>query len=492
MRSVDSVLSSIMRNLKMADAAKRLPPGGRPSRGIAHAKHGRAGLRTAANLGLRVELALVYMGILLVSSMAMAIELPPITCDVVVVGGGSAGVPAAVQSGRAGAETVLLEAAHQVGGNTTTGGVNFPGLFHAWGKQVIAGAGWDIVTNSVAIDGSKLPDFTKPTGKRHYLHQVLINIPLYVALSEEALVNAGVTIKYHTAPMEIVRDQGGWIITTAAVGETRKIHCKQIVDCTGNGAVAGILGLERLQEEERQPCTFVYRIQPNADLSKIDSKMLQERYDEALKSGAVHENDTRWGIMPFLKGGGNTANYVEGADNSTSDLRIATNIRGRQAMLRMLRFFKSVPGLEKVKLLSMSPEVGIRETYRVRGEYLITQDDYVSGTVFPDSVCYAFYPIDLHDKKTGVHPAHLKEGVVATVPLRALIPMGSRNLLVAGRCLSSDRMANSALRVQATCMATGQAAGAAAALAAKKGVTPGDVPIEELKALLRANGAIVP
>jgi len=435
---------------------------------------------------------LLYTGILMIASMAVAVELPPITCDVVVVGGGSAGVPAAVQSGTAGAKTVLLETAHQVGGNTTTGGVNFPGLFHAWGKQIISGAGWDIVTNSVALDGGKLPDFTKPTGRRHYLHQVLINIPLYVALSEEALVNAGVTIKYHTAPTSIVSAKGGWIVTTVAVGETRKIHCKQIVDCTGNGAVAGILGLERMQGEERQPGSFVYRIQPNANLSKIDSKMLQQRYKEALKSGAVHRNDTRWGIMSFLKGGGNTANYVEGADNSTSDLRTETNIRGRQSMLRMLRFFKSVPGLENVKLLSMSAEVGIRETYRVLGEYVITKDDYISGRKWKDSVCNAFYPIDLHDKKSGVHPAHLKEGIVATVPLRALIPMGSRNLLVAGRCLSSDRMANSALRVQATCMATGQAAGAAAALAAKNGVTPGEVPIEELKALLRDSGAIVP
>ena len=441
---------------------------------------------------MRLKPALVCITAVLIVSITFAIELPPITCDVVVVGGGSAGVPAAVQSGKAGARTVLLEAAHQVGGNTTTGGVNFPGLFHAWGKQIIAGVGWDIVTNCVAIDGGRLPDFTKPTGRRHYLHQVLVNIPLYVALSEEALLDAGVIIKYHTAPMEIAKAPNGWAVTTVAVGETRKIHCKQIVDCSGNGAVAGVLGLKRLQGEERQPGTFVYRIKPNVDLAKIDREMLSERWQAALKAGAVYKNDTRWGLMAFLKGGGNTANYVEGADNSTSDLRIETNIRGRQSMLRMIRFFKSVPGLEKVKLVSMSPEVGVRETYRVQGEYLITKDDYISGTVFPDSLCYAFYPIDLHDKNSGVHPAHLKEGIVPTVPLRALIPKGSKNLLVAGRCLSSDRLANSALRVQATCMATGQAAGAAAALAAKKGTTPGKVPIEEIKTLLKENGAIVP
>ncbi|HRT28569.1 MAG TPA: FAD-dependent oxidoreductase [Kiritimatiellia bacterium] len=429
---------------------------------------------------------------LIVGSLAQAIELPPVTCDVAVVGGGSAGICAALQSARAGAKTVLVEAAHQVGGNTTTGGVNFPGLFHAWGRQVIAGAGWDVVTNAVALDGGKLPDFTKPTGRRHYEHQISINIPLFVVLAEDALVRAGVTLHYHAAPVRIEAVPEGWRVRTAATGDTRTITCKQLVDCTGNGTAAALAGFERLQEQERQPGTFVYHIRPNADLSKFDAKELQAHFDAAVKDGQLHRSDCRWGLLQYLKSGGNTANYVEGADNSTADARTQTNLRGRAAALRMFRFLKGIPGLEKVRLESMSPEVGVRETYRVRGEHLITHEDYTSGKRWEDSVCYAFYPIDLHDKTSGVRPAHLEEGVVATVPLRALIPKGSRNLLVAGRCISSDRLANSALRVQATCMATGQAAGAAAALAAQRGVTPGQLPIAEVKALLTAHGAIVP
>ena len=112
--------------------------------------------------------------------------------------------------------------------------------------------------------------------------------------------------------------------------------------------------------------------------------------------------------------------------------------------------------------------------------------------MFPDALCYAFYPVDLHDKRTGIRPAHLAEGVVATVPLRALVPKGAKNLLVAGRCVSSDRGANSGLRVEAACMAMGQAAGAAAACAARRGCTPLEVPLAEIKAALRAQGAIVP
>lgn len=153
--------------------------------------------------------------------------LPDETCDVLVVGGGSAGIAAAAQSGRAGAKTILVEQSFQVGGNMTTGGVNFPGLFHAWGKQVIAGVGWEIVTNSVALDGGKLPDFTIPTGKQHWLHQIPINIPLYVAPAEETLQNAGVKIHYHAAPGQVKPLADGWQVHVVAIGDMRTITCKQ-------------------------------------------------------------------------------------------------------------------------------------------------------------------------------------------------------------------------------------------------------------------------
>ena len=122
---------------------------------------------------------------------------------------------------------------------------------------------------------------------------------------------------------------------------------------------------------------------------------------------------------------------------------------------------------------------------------MITVDDYTSGRVFDDAVCHAFYPVDLHTK-TGVKPKPLKPGMVPTIPLRALVPKGSSNILVAGRCVSSDRLANSGLRVQAACMAMGQAAGVAAALAAKKNTTPLQVPLQEIRQTLAKHEAIVP
>jgi hypothetical protein len=428
----------------------------------------------------------------LFSLIGHAKELPLETCDVLVVGGGSAGICAAVQSARAGAKTVLVEMAHAVGGATTTGGVNFPGLFHAWGRQVIDGIGWSLVTNTVALAGGRLPDFTQPTGRNHPKHQVIVNIPLFVALSEEALLQSGVTIHYHEAPLRVTASAGGWQVQTAVMGDTRMIQCKQLVDCTGNGAVVDLAGCERQRGEERQPGSFCYQLKLNTDLAKIDRKDLERRFNDAVASGRVERADARWGIYHHLQVGGNVGNYVMGADNSTGDLRTETNLRGRASMLRLYRFLKSVPGLEKVSLETMAPEVGIRETYRIVGEYAFTRDDYCSGRVWEDSLCYAFYPIDLHDAKSGIAPAHLKEGIVATVPLRALIPKGSSRLIVAGRCVSSDRLANSALRVQASCMAMGQVAGAVAAVAAKEDVTPLKVSLPAVRAVLRQHGAIIP
>lgn len=435
-------------------------------------------------------------GVLLIAGVifvgAQAAHLPDETCDVLVVGGGAAGVAAAAQSGRAGARTILLEQGFQVGGNMTSGGVNFPGLFHAWGRQVIDGVGYEIVTNCVALAGGKLPDFTMPTGRAHWRHQIKINIPLYVALAEEALVNAGVTIHYHAAPTSIIAEPKGWRVEVAAVGDVRTISCRQLVDCTGNAGAAALAGYARVKGEHRQPGTFVYTLDPGANVDSLNRDEISDLCRAAFRDGRLRKNDTRWGLINFLKVRGDTANYVDGADNSTADLRTETNMRGRASMLRMYRFVKSLPGLEKAKLVSMSPEVGVRETYRVVGEYEITQQDYVSGRKFPDSVCHAFYPVDLHDPDKGVHPAHLAEGVVASVPLRALAPKGARNLLVAGRCVSSDRGANSALRVEASCMAMGQAAGEAAAFAAQSGCSPLELPVNELKRRLASRHAIVP
>ena len=118
-----------------------------------------------------------------------------IRTDILVIGGGTAGVPAAIQAARLGCDVTLVEVGGQLGGTMTTGGVSFPGLFHANGSQIIAGVGWDLVCEAVYMDGGTLPDFSKPYGNAHSRHQVRINAPLYAALAEDKCLQAGVHLR---------------------------------------------------------------------------------------------------------------------------------------------------------------------------------------------------------------------------------------------------------------------------------------------------------
>ena len=142
--------------------------------------------------------------------------------------------------------------------------------------------------------------------------------------------------------------------------------------------------------------------------------------------------------------------------------------------------------------MDLKTETAVRETYRIDGIYKMTKQDYVEGKIFEDSLSNSFYPIDLHRNGKSIYQEFLKPNIVASIPLRSLIPKRSKNFMVAGRCVSSDRLANSALRVQASCMGMGQAAAAAAVLASKKGISPAEVPIKDIKELLKEHGAIVP
>jgi len=419
-------------------------------------------------------------------------DTPVTQVDVLIAGGGTAGVIAAIQAGRLGRRALVLEMGSQLGGTMTTGGVSFPGLFHAWGRQVISGIGWELVRRAVELDSGAMPQFaTAP--QRHSQHQVHINGALYAALAEEACLDAGVQLQLHETAIAGKPTRTGWQIEALGKNVRRRVLCRQLVDCTGGADLVGTLGFPRLREEQTQPGTLMFAL-TGYDVSELDADAIQERYEQALEQDALHEGDfahSQGRFIDFLASHGPNANHVFDADASTSVTMSQTNIRGRQALLRLLRFVRSLPGCGGARVLWAQPQTAVRETYRIVGQTQITHEDYTCGRRFEDAVCYSFYPIDLHTRE-GVKPEPLRPGVVPTVPLGALIPGGSRNLLVAGRSVSSDRPANSALRVQASAMAMGQAAGAAAALAAQHETTPGQVDMAELRRVLREHGAIVP
>ena len=417
----------------------------------------------------------------------------PSRVDVAVIGGGTAGTIAALQAAKAGVQTALIERANQLGGTMTTGGVTFPGLFHVWGRQIIAGLGWNLVRETVQMDGGTLPDFTVSHRDKHWQDHIHINDSLYAILAEDAIIHSGIFLQYYTSPLRVQAVPHGWKLTLFSKGKQSILECSQLLDCTGDAIVVDQAGYPRLKEDEIQPGTLMFRLN-GYDVENLDGDLIEERYKQALKTGELQPGDhqhTTIGFMHFLKNGGWNTQHINDADGSTAVNYTKANIAGRQSVLRLLRFVRTLPGCENTRIEKMASETGVRETFRIVGETQITVDQYQTAEQYADAVCYTYYPIDLHTAE-GVFPKPLDQGVVPVIPLRALIPRGSRNLLVAGRCISSDRLANSALRVQASCMAMGQAAGAVAAIAAAAHLTPLEIDLSELKTLLRNHGAIVP
>lgn len=413
-----------------------------------------------------------------------------INTDILVIGGGTAGVVAAIQAARAGRKTILIENGSQLGGTTTTGGVAFPGIFFAWGKQVISGIGWELVQEAVAMNDDTLPDFSIPHGKQHPKHQIRLNGQLYALLIEEKCIQAGVQLRFYETPVSAIFDKNSWTVQTVGKGTDTKIVCNQLIDCTGNAYVASLAGFDLLRESVIQPGTLQFQI-GGYDFQTLDLKMIQARYQEEIKKGTLVKTDFRNNIVGLLRSGGDNIQHVLNADSTTSQTHTIANIKGRSSLLQTLRFLRTLPGCEKIKLIDMQNETAVRETYRIDGHYKITEKDYVTGKVFDDALSYSYYPIDVHDEN-GVVPDHLKPGVVPTVPLRALIPKKSNNFIVAGRCVSSDRLANSALRVQASCMGMGQAAAAAAVLANVQNTSPLQVPVSDIRKLIEQHGGIIP
>ena len=426
-----------------------------------------------------------------------AMKDPPETFDVIVIGGGVAGVCAAVQAARAGAKTRLVERSAQLGGTLTNGGIAKPGLFHAWGRQVIAGIGWRLVDEAVAEGGGAMPDFTN-VGMPHWCHQPDLSASIFASVCDDAVIGAGVDLRLHTMLGALKRVRGRWDVVLCGKDGLYKAKAGIVIDCTGDANAAALAGESLRIPGVCQPATLSFCL-GGYNLASLDEEKLNVAYRAAVAAGALQPEDACWHrdnptVFGLLGKRGNNANHIAADSSARTSLgRTKLEVNARASVRRLVRWLRTQPGLEGVRVVMACPETGVRETATVVGLETITAHDYVSGRVWPESVCHAFYPIDVHGLDTSTwEQTFLRPGTVPTVPRGALVAKGRPGLLIAGRIISCDRLANSALRVQATCMATGQAAGALAALAVKHGLAPEAVPMRSLRALLRRHGAIVP
>lgn len=406
------------------------------------------------------------------------------TADVAVIGGGTSGVFAAIAAARTGADTLLIEKNGRLGGTITTAGVDFPGLFHAWGKKIIDGPCWAALEKASARGGAVIPEITyKP--KDHWREQVRINIPVYTAVLHEMCKEAGVRVHTFGMLADARETEDMAELFVAEKTGIVKINAKIVIDATGDANLVQQLGYAVQKSRTQQPATLHNHL-TGYRMEDVDLQELEEKFEKASFRQDISMQD----MLRYLYGE-KINNHIPSVDADTSAGRTALEETALDYMMELYTFWRTVKGLEKLTIDVLSEETGVRETNRIVGEKTVTVQDYVAGRFYPDSVCYAFYPVDLH-VAVGIEQTFLKDGVVPKIPYGALIPKGAKRLLCAGRCVSSDTYANSALRVQAPCMAMGQAAGCAAAIAAKNNTGVSDVAYEELCAALRAIGAIVP
>jgi len=415
--------------------------------------------------------------------------------DVVIAGGGTAGHIAALQAARAGVKTAVIEAGTMLGGTMTAGGVYMPNHFFSTSGPVVLGIPWELYSKSKQIEDLPVPDYRQRRPAESPGYYSYINIPIYAAIAEEEALKAGVILHYHEFIADVKAVGNNWEIESLGRGIRRTTKAREIIDCSGDCDVVRMLGLEVLHDEIRQPGSYQYKIE-GIEYEQVWKKEVQALFEEAVESGILQKGDfayaNRLPFIYYLNHGGHNATHTYDADTSDAEGQTRANLEGRARMLRMFKFVtSSIPGCERAVLKTMASHAVARETYRAKGECVVTKADFLDATDFEDKVCNAFNYVDMHSEKNGCDLVfHKSKDLLPTVPFRALIPKGSSRITVAGRIVSAERMALAGIRAQCTCMAMGQAMGAAAALAVKKNVPSRDIDAKDIVALTVEHGAV--
>ncbi|MBQ9796702.1 MAG: FAD-dependent oxidoreductase [Clostridia bacterium] len=406
------------------------------------------------------------------------------TADVVVVGGGTAGVFAAISAAKSGCKTVLIEKNSMLGGTMTAAGVNFPGLFFAWGKQIISGPCWESIERTVALGGATLPHISFHP-KHHWHEQIKLNPFVYTTVLFQMCEEAGVHVICNAMISYASEEQNGVRCVVTTKDGLVAIRASVAIDATGDATLCQLVGFDMLKSQTQQPATLQNHIS-----GYVAHEEIFERVKQSFAPTKLPSHITADDLIGYLKR--NKINmHVACVDADTAEGRTQLEKNALYEMMKVVCFLKEIEGLEKLTVDSIALETGVRETKRIVGKHIVTAEEYINGYTYPDSVCYAFYPIDLHVEK-GIEQRFHEENVVSKVPYRALIPQKSHRILCAGRCVSSDTYANSALRVEAVCMATGQVSGAAASVMIREGVDAADITYQALCTTLHSMGAIVP
>ena len=435
--------------------------------------------------------------------------------DVLVVGGGPAGIGAAVAAARSGARTVLVERFGSLGGNLTAGLVG-PCMtsFSLDGRtQLIRGVFDEFVRRMEAMGQALHPSRTAAAdayaGFIEYGHDKVTPFEPEAAktVALQMCLEAGVELALHTFVCDsLVTDGRVQGVVTADKDGLRARRGTVVVDCSGDGDVAARAGAATSFGRESdglvQPMTLFFRVS-GVDDGVVEDYVRAHPEDfrpfasivaAARATGRFPAPRLGVGMYKTLRPGVwriNTTRVLGKDGTSTADLT-AAEIEGRRQALRLLDFFRAeMPGFENCELLDTAATIGVRETRRVVGEYVLTLEDLQTGRHFDDVVAMCAYPVDIHDPAGSGGGSDEKWGTANAyeIPYRILVPRDVDQLLVAGRCASATHEAMAAIRVMPPAFAMGEAAGTAAALAVETGVVPRAIDTGVLQERLLAAGA---
>lgn len=419
--------------------------------------------------------------------------------DVLVAGGGPAGICAAVAAARQGAKVLLVERYGAVGGNLTLGNVS-PIL-----GKVSKGTMYDEVIDLLSAKHQDELKVETRNGKEIHIDAeeakgILINF----------LDSNNVDVMLQTVICDVIKDNNdlkGLIVTTPC--GLKAITAKRIIDATGDGTVAYLSGSEykigRDGDGRTQPVTLEFTIN-NVDESRAimcfggsdpvtlpDGKKYSEFCKECEQNGILPKNVSIVRLhRTFYSGERNVnatqMNEISGLD--TADLYKA-EVELRNQIDRVVDFLrKYIPGYENCMLKTTADTLGVRETRRIMGEYVMCDEDVEQGKHYDDAIVHnAWFLIDIHNPSGGGQAeGHSKMAQPYDIRYGALLPLGVENLLTAGRCISGTHRAHASYRVMAICMATGEAAGIAAALSIKENVMPRNLHIRKIRDVLIDKG----
>ena len=422
--------------------------------------------------------------------------------DVFIAGGGPAGVAAAVAARKLGARVFLAESHTCFGGMSTAGRVM---VFMQYG---------DGVRDLAAGFGTRVRDrLRKETRIKGLAH----DLETFKRVYDKEMVEAGADFSFYTRVADVV-SEGGQIQYVVCASPTGMwaVKAKVYIDCTGNGDLAVWAGAEWKKGDatgHMMPGTLV------SYWDQIDwEKWKKERpqgfagsnqpfgafLPEANRDHVLSVPDLHFSGIFRQEGGLGLANMghcfnVDGTDEASLTKAL---VEGRASMVEYERYLHDYlkRGLENARLIATGELLGIRETRRIIGDYVLSLDDYLKRASFDDEIGRYAYPIDIHPSSADpkAMAEHVKQfnskykyakGESYGIPYRILTPKGFSNLLVAGRCVSSDEMVQASIRVIPACYITGQAAGLAAAMAADKALSVHGISVPELRQHLADFGA---